>query len=181
MKDALFYKFRRPTIGQICSSVCTNKGGHRNASSNKRPKAPRLSRGLLSRPPSLEQSKRRGLFFVIASLVVDSTDRGHRHCSGEFEQLLLTWSRGVVCNTDRLKVHAAAAGIHTVLRYNTSNPNNPNHPSQAESPQLWWSVRSVTVDITAGMLPGMGGIQGRFRAVPIPYMPRTMLQFSATV
>ena len=23
------YKFRRPTIGQNCSAVCTNKGGHR--------------------------------------------------------------------------------------------------------------------------------------------------------
>ena len=30
IKDALFYKFRRPTIGQNCSAVCTNKGGYRN-------------------------------------------------------------------------------------------------------------------------------------------------------
>ena len=29
IKDALFYKFRRPAIGQICSAVCTNKGGHK--------------------------------------------------------------------------------------------------------------------------------------------------------
>ena len=34
IKDALFYKFRRPTIGQNCSAVCTNKDGHRDAFSN---------------------------------------------------------------------------------------------------------------------------------------------------
>ena len=34
MKDVLFYKFRRPMIGQICSAVCTNKGGHRDTLSN---------------------------------------------------------------------------------------------------------------------------------------------------
>ena len=34
MKDALFYKFRKPTIDQICSAVCTNKGCHRDAFSN---------------------------------------------------------------------------------------------------------------------------------------------------
>ena len=33
IKDALCYKFRRLTIGQNCSAVCTNKGGHREASS----------------------------------------------------------------------------------------------------------------------------------------------------
>ena len=64
MKYVLFYKFRRPTIGQICSVVCTNKGGHRDAFSNERREA--VSRGLLNRPPSLERSERRGLFFVIA-------------------------------------------------------------------------------------------------------------------
>ena len=47
-KDALCYKFRRPTIGQNCSAVCTNKGGHRDAFSNERRKAPRVLRGLLS-------------------------------------------------------------------------------------------------------------------------------------
>ena len=41
--------------------------GHRDAfsSSSKRCKAPHVSTGLLGRPPSLERSKRRGLFFVI--------------------------------------------------------------------------------------------------------------------
>ena len=39
--------------------------GHRDAFSNERRKGPRVSRRLLSRPPSLEWSKRRGLFFVI--------------------------------------------------------------------------------------------------------------------
>ena len=31
IKDALCYKFRRPTIGQNCTAMCTNKGGHRDA------------------------------------------------------------------------------------------------------------------------------------------------------
>ena len=44
IKDAIFYKFRRPTIGQNCSAVCTNKGGHRDAFSNERREAPRVSR-----------------------------------------------------------------------------------------------------------------------------------------
>ena len=48
IKDALCYKFRRPTIGKNCSAVCTNKGGHRDAFSNERREAPRVSRGLLS-------------------------------------------------------------------------------------------------------------------------------------
>ena len=34
IKDVLFYKFRRPTIGHNCSAVCTNKGGHRDAFAN---------------------------------------------------------------------------------------------------------------------------------------------------
>ena len=51
------------------------------------------------------------------SLVIDSTERGHRHCSGEFEQLLLTCIEGcgLQSNTNRFKVRAAAAGMHTVL------------------------------------------------------------------
>ena len=66
IKDVLFYKLRRPMIGQNCSAMCTNNSGHRDALSNEWRKAPRVSRGLLSRPPSLEQSERQGLFFVIA-------------------------------------------------------------------------------------------------------------------
>ena len=57
----------RPTIGQ----KCTNKGGRRDAFSNKRRKVPHASRGLLSWPPSLERSERQGLFYD--SLVVDWT------------------------------------------------------------------------------------------------------------
>ena len=60
------YKFRRPTIGQNCSAVCTNKGDNRDAFSNEQRKALCVSRGQLSRSPSLERSERRGLFFVIA-------------------------------------------------------------------------------------------------------------------
>ena len=71
------YKSRRLTIGQNCSAVCTNKSGHRDTflNSNERHEAPCVLRGLFSRPPSLEQSDRRDLFFVMpfGSPVVDST------------------------------------------------------------------------------------------------------------
>ena len=52
-------------ISQNCSAMCIkfNEGGHGDAFSSK---VPRISRGLLSRPPSLELSERWGLFFVIA-------------------------------------------------------------------------------------------------------------------
>ena len=66
IEDALFYKFRRHTISQNYSAVCTNKGGHRDAFLNERYEALRILRGLLSRPLSLERSERRSLFFVIA-------------------------------------------------------------------------------------------------------------------
>ena len=54
IKDALCYKFRRPTIGQNCSAMCINKGSHRDAFSNERRKVPHISRGLLSRPHATE-------------------------------------------------------------------------------------------------------------------------------
>ena len=44
----LCYKFRRPIISQNYSAVCTDKGGHRDAFSNKQHKVPCVSRGLLS-------------------------------------------------------------------------------------------------------------------------------------
>ena len=34
IKDALCNKFRRLTVGQNCSAVCTNEGGHRDTFSN---------------------------------------------------------------------------------------------------------------------------------------------------
>ena len=61
INNVLCYKFRRPTIGQNRSAVCINKSGHRDAFLNER----RVSRGLLSRPPSLAVLRH--------SLVVDST------------------------------------------------------------------------------------------------------------
>ena len=66
IKNALCYKFRRPTIGQNCSAICTNKGGHRDAFSNEWHKVLRVLRGLLL---SLERSKRQGLFFDIMALM----------------------------------------------------------------------------------------------------------------
>ena len=69
-----------------------------------------VSRGQLSRPPS----------YFCHSLVVDSTEHEHRHCTGKFKQLLLTCIEGgglwTWSNTNRFKVRAAAAGMHTVLR-----------------------------------------------------------------
>ena len=59
IKDVLCYKFRRPMIGQNCSAVCTNKGGHRDAFSNERREAPCVSRGLLSRPRATEPRAKR--------------------------------------------------------------------------------------------------------------------------
>ena len=51
------------------------------------------------------------------SLVVDLTERERCHCSGEFEQLVLTRIEGcgLRSNTGRFKVHAAAPGMYTVL------------------------------------------------------------------
>ena len=55
IKDVLCYKFRRPMIGQNCSTVCTNKCGHRDAFLNEWCKVPRVLRGLAGHVPlSLE-------------------------------------------------------------------------------------------------------------------------------
>ena len=62
IKDALCYKLRRLMIGQNCSTLCINKGGHRDAFSNERHE---VLGGLLSMPLSLERSERRGVFFII--------------------------------------------------------------------------------------------------------------------
>ena len=61
IKDALCYKFRRPTIGQNCSTVYTNKGGHRDAFLNEWCEAPCVSRGLLifSRPCATKPQAKR--------------------------------------------------------------------------------------------------------------------------
>ena len=69
----------RLTIGQNCSVVCTNKGGHRDTFSSKRHKAPRILIGLGHR--ALSEA------------------RGEVRMSplhGEFDQLLLACSKGVV-------------------------------------------------------------------------------------
>ena len=85
IKDALCYKFRRTTIGQNCSAMCTNKGGHRDTFLNKQHKVPCVSRSLHSRPPSLEQSERQGLFFVTGRFDVRvERERLLLECSGDF-------------------------------------------------------------------------------------------------
>ena len=64
----------RPTIGQNCSAVCTNEGGHieMHSGSNERRKAPRISRGLLSKPRATEpRAKRETRSVLCHSLVVD--------------------------------------------------------------------------------------------------------------
>ena len=50
------------------------------------------------------------------SLVVDSTERGCHHRSGEFEQLLLTCIKGsgLRNNTNRFKVRAATRTVLTI-------------------------------------------------------------------
>ena len=73
--------------GPQFSAVCTNKGGHRDAFSNQQRKAPRISRGQQATEP---RAKRETRSVLCHSLVVDSTERGRHHCSGEFKQLLLT-------------------------------------------------------------------------------------------
>ena len=49
--------------------------------------------------------------------MVDLTERGRRHCSGNFEQLLLICIKecGLRSNTNRFNVRAAAADMRTVL------------------------------------------------------------------
>ena len=89
IKDALFYKFKRPTIGQNCSSM-----SHAQTTAIEIHSRTKLeTRSVLHR-----------------SLVVDSTKRERRHCSSEFEQLLSTYIKGcgLQSNTNRFKVHAAA-------------------------------------------------------------------------
>ena len=69
IKDELFYKFRKPTIGQTCSAMCTNNGGHRDAFSNKRCEAPCIwtPKGLQStcHRASSEVRDEVDLFFVV--------------------------------------------------------------------------------------------------------------------
>ena len=62
------------------------------------------------------QVKREMRSVLCHSLAADSTERGSRHCSGEFEHLLdlHRWC-GLRSNTNRFKVHTAAAGMHTIL------------------------------------------------------------------
>ena len=49
----------RSTIGQNCSAVCTNKGGHRDTFSNEVQSTACFKRpAQISRPPSLERSER---------------------------------------------------------------------------------------------------------------------------
>ena len=43
-----------PRLVRIAVAMCTNKGSHRDAFSNEGRQAPHVSRGLLSRPLSLE-------------------------------------------------------------------------------------------------------------------------------
>ena len=63
------------------------------------------------------QAKREMRSVLCHSLVVDSTERGRHHCSGEFEQLLLTCIEGcgLRSNTNRFKVCAPEASMRTVL------------------------------------------------------------------
>ena len=100
IKDALLYncKFRRPTIGQNCSAVCTNKGGHRDTFSLERTawSAARFERPAQQATATEPQAKRETRSVLRHSLVVDLTELGRCHYSGEFEQCYWPASRGVV-------------------------------------------------------------------------------------
>ena len=72
-------------IAVLCAQIMVAIEMHWRATRFERP---------ASRPPRLEQRERRGLFFLIHSLVVDSTERHCCHCNHEFEQLLLTCIEG---------------------------------------------------------------------------------------
>ena len=74
-----------------------------------------VSRGLLSRPPSLERSKRRGgLFFVIP--INNPVDSALAHFFGEFEHLLLACSEGCgLCDIIDSKFVCYYLHMHTVL------------------------------------------------------------------
>ena len=88
---------RTLTTDQKCSAVCPNKDGHRDAVWNE---GSCISRALLSRLPSLEQSKRWGLFFVMpfSSLVGfnirEEWESHHYTLLGE--QLLLAYA--IICS-----------------------------------------------------------------------------------
>ena len=84
--------------------------GMHPGSNRERHEALRVSRGLLSRPPSLEQSERQDLFFV--SRFDIRTEQECRLCSGEFEQLLLTCIEGSGLRSSRFKVSAAQQHVH---------------------------------------------------------------------
>ena len=123
IKDALCYKFRRLTIGQNCSAVCTNKGGHRDAFSNEQCKALCVSRGMLNRPLSLKRSKKRDLFFVVLWWQIRCLSRARTspyiHYSGEFKHLwfkqlllLLTCIKGCGLRNNKFKVHVAACTLY---------------------------------------------------------------------
>ena len=66
IKDMLCNEFRGPQLVRI-AVLCAQTGVaiELDAFSNKKARAQRVSRGLLSRPPSLKQNERRGLFFDI--------------------------------------------------------------------------------------------------------------------
>ena len=74
IKDALFYKFKSPTIGQNCSAVCTNKGGHRDAFSPEQTAPTPLRFERPAEQATEPQAKQETKSILRHSLVVDSTE-----------------------------------------------------------------------------------------------------------
>ena len=100
-------------------------GGHRDAFLNKSHKAPCILIGLLSRPPSLKRSERRGLFFVmpVDSLVVDSTFKQSENIAIAvvnlrlFKVLLLTCIEGCGLHNITCRfIVCAASSVHAHCR-----------------------------------------------------------------
>ena len=67
-KRCALLQVKRLTIGQNCSTVCINEGGHRDAFSNERHEVLGISRGQATEP----QAKREARSVLYHTLVVDS-------------------------------------------------------------------------------------------------------------
>ena len=106
IKDALCYKFRRPTIGQNWSAVCTNQGGHRDASSNEQCEARRVSRA--SREARDE----------VCSLSEDSTFEQSKNVAIAVVSFSSCCIEGCGLLSNRFKVHAAACARHVLTALN---------------------------------------------------------------
>ena len=112
IKDALCNKFRRPTIGQNCSALCTKAIEKHSRTNGAKQCTFWEACSAVHMLPSLE---RQDLFFGGRFDVW--AEQEHRYCSGEFKQLLLTWYG---LQSSRFKVHAAACALYCTNSWYTA-------------------------------------------------------------